>query len=64
MPDGHELVEEYCPRGKEYEIHVVIPCLYHLYNFPKLINIGWGISVSEPKFTSDGVKAEFRHEFP
>ena len=31
-------------------------------NLPKLINIGWGVSVSEPKFTSDGVKLVFRHE--
>ena len=30
--------------------------------FPKLISIEWGVSVSEPKFTSDGVKAAFRHE--
>ena len=43
---------------------MVIPCLYHLENFPKLINIGWGVSVSEPKFTSDGVNAEFIHESP
>ena len=43
---------------------MVIPCLYHLENFPKLINIGWGVSFSEPKFTSDGVKAAFRHKFP
>ena len=41
-----------------------IPCLYHLVNFPKLINIGWGVSVSEPKFTGDGVKAAFIHESP
>ena len=33
-------------------------------NLPKLISIGWGVSVSETKFMSDGVKAEFRHEFP
>ena len=31
--------------------------------FPKLINNGWEVSVSEPKFMSDGVKAEFIHEF-
>ena len=43
---------------------MVIPCLYYLAKFPKLINIGWGVSVSEPKFTSDGVKADFKHEFP
>ena len=61
---GHGLVDADCPIGKEYVIHVVIPCLYHLDNFPKLINIGWGVSVSEPTFTSDGVKASFRHEFP
>ena len=36
----------------------------NLANLPKLINIGWGVSVSEPKFTSDGVKVEFRHELP
>ena len=36
---------------------MVIPCLYHMAKFPKLINIGWGVSVSEPKFTSDVVKA-------
>ena len=64
MPDGHVLVEADLPRGKEYVIHVVIPCLYHLANFPKLINIGWGVSVSEPKFTSDGIKVEFRYESP
>ena len=64
MSDGHGLVEAYLPRGKEDGIHVVIPCLYHLESFPKLINIWWGVSVSEPKFTSDGVKAAFRHEFP
>ena len=63
MPYGHELVEVDFPRGKEDESHVVIPCLYHLANFPKLINIGWGVSDIEPKFTSDCVKAKFRHEF-
>ena len=41
---------------------MVIPCLCHLDNFPKLINIGW--RVSEPKFTSDGVKDAFKHESP
>ena len=43
---------------------MVIPCLYNMENFPKLINIGSVVSVIEPKFTSDGVKAAFRHEFP
>ena len=33
-------------------------------NLPKLSKVGWGVSVSEPKFTSDGIKAAFRHEFP
>ena len=33
-------------------------------NLPKLINVGWGVSVSEPNFTNDGVKTEFKHEFP
>ena len=64
MPDGHGLVKADLPRGKEDGSHVVIPCLYHLANLPKLINIGWGVSVSEPKFTSDGVKAAFIDEFP
>ena len=32
--------------------------------FPMLINTGWGVSVIDPKLTSDGVKAEFRHELP
>ena len=64
MPDGHILVEAYLPRSKEYGSHVVIPCLYHPGNLPKLINIGWGVSVSVPKFTSDGVKEAFRHESP
>ena len=41
-----------------------IPCLYHLECFPKRINIGWEVIVSEPKFTSDGVKAAFRQKFP
>ena len=56
MTDGNALVETDCPIGKEYGSHGVISCLYHLVNFPKLINIGWGVSVSEPKLTSDGVK--------
>ena len=43
---------------------MVIPCLYHLSNLPTLINIEWGVSVNEPKFTIDGVKSELRHEFP
>ena len=64
MPYGHVLVEADFPRGKEDGSHVVIPCLYHLDNLPKLINIGWGVSVSEPKFTSDCIKATFRHESP
>ena len=64
MPYGHGIFDTDYPRGKEYGIHVVIPCLYHLEKFPKLINTGWGVSVSEPKFTSDGVIAVFRHEFP
>ena len=64
MPDRHVLVESDCPIGKEDGSHVVIPCLYHPVDFPKLINIGWGVSVSEPRFTSDGVKAAFRHELP
>ena len=64
MPDGHGLFEADFPRGKEDGSHVVIPCLYHLVNFPKLINIGWRVSVSELKFTSDGVKAKFKHELP
>ena len=62
--DGHGLAKADCSRGKEDEIHVVIPFLYHLANFPKLINIGWGVSVSKPKFTSDGVKLVFRHKLP
>ena len=61
---GHGLVEADCPRGTEDGSHVVILCLYHLVNFPKLTNIGWGVSVSEPKFTSDGVKAAIIHELP
>ena len=64
MPDGHGLVEAYFSRGKEYGIHVVIPCHYHLANLPKLINIGWGVSGSEPNFKSDGIKTAFRHELP
>ena len=64
MPYGHGLTKADRPRGKEYGSYVVIPCLYHLEIFPKLINLGWGISVGEPKFTSDGVKATFGHEFP
>ena len=64
MPDGHGLVKEYFPRGKEYGIHVFMPCLYHMDNLSKLINVGWGFNVSGPKFTSDIVQAVFRHEFP
>ena len=62
--DGYGLVEVDCPKDKEYGSHVVIPCFYHLANLANLINIGWGVSVSEPKFTSDGVKAAFIDEFP
>ena len=62
IPDGHRLVKTDLPRGKEDGSHVVIPCLYHMANLPKLINIGWGVSVIEPKFTSNGVKVMFRHE--
>ena len=61
IPYGHGLVETDFPRGKGGGIHVVIPCFYHLENFPRLINVGWVVSVSEPKFTSDGVKAAFRY---
>ena len=43
---------------------MVIPCLYHLDFFPKLINIRWEVSVSLPKFMGDGIKAAFRYEFP
>ena len=57
-------IEEDLPGGKEYVSHVVIPCLYHMANLQKLINIGWGVSVRESKFTIDGVKAAFRHELP
>ena len=64
MPYGHGLVKVDCPRGEEDGIHVVIQCLYHLENLPKLINLGWRISGSEPKFTSDGFKAAFRNYFP
>ena len=46
IPDGHGLVKEYLPRGKEDGSHVIITCLYHLENLPKFINIGWGVSVS------------------
>ena len=52
---GNGFIEVDFPRVKEDGIHVVIPCLYYLSNFPKPINIGWGISVSEPNFMSDGV---------
>ena len=64
IPEGHGTAEVDPSIGKKYGSHVVIPCLYHTVNFPKLINIGWGISVSEPKFTSDVVKVVFRPEFP
>ena len=64
IPGVNGLAKADCPRGKEYGSNVVIPCFYHLANFPKLINIGWGFSVSEPNFTSDGVKEYFRYEFP
>ena len=62
IPDGHGLVEAYDPIGKEDGSNVVIPCLYDLENWPKIINIRWGVSVSEPKLKSEGVKATFRHE--
>ena len=61
MTDGDVLVKADFLRGREDGIHVVITCLYHLANLPKLINIGWGVSVSEPKFTSDGFTALFRN---
>ena len=55
MSDGYGPIEANLPTGKEDGSHVVIPCLYHLVNLPKLISIGWGVCVSELKFTSDGV---------
>ena len=61
---GHVLVEVDSPRVDEYGSYVVIPCLHHLNNLPKLINIGWGVSFIEPKFNSYGVKSAFRHESP
>ena len=61
---GHVLVGADFSIDKEDGSYVVIPCLYRLANFPKLINIGRRVSVSESKFTSDGVKAAFRHESP
>ena len=62
---GNVLVKSYLPICRGYGRHVVILCLYHLVNLPRLINIGWGVSVSEPKFTSDGVKASFINDcFP
>ena len=61
ISDGHGLIETDFPRGKEDGSHVVIPYIYPLENLPKLINIGWGVSVSEPKFTSDRVKVPFRY---
>ena len=64
MTDEHGLVEADWPRGKEYRSPVVITYLYPMMNFPKIINIGWVVSVSEPKFTIDGIKAAFRNEFP
>ena len=64
MPDGDGPVEADFPRVKEDKNHVVIPCLYHLSKFPKLINIEWGVSVSETKFTSDSVKATIIHKLP
>ena len=64
MTYGNGIVEADLPRGKEYGSHVVITCLYHLENFPKNINIGWGVIVSKPEFKSDDAKAAFRHELP
>ena len=64
IPDLHGLAKAYFQRGKEYGSHVVIPCLYHLANLPKLIHIGLGVSFSKPKFMSDGVETVFRHAFP
>ena len=59
-----DLSKAYFSRGKEDGSHVVIPCLYHLANFSKLINIGWRVIVSETKFTSDCIKSAFGHELP
>ena len=55
IPDVNGLINADCLRGKEDGNHVFIPCLYHLANFIKLINIGWEVNVSEPNFPSDGV---------
>ena len=59
IPDGHVIIEVDFPGGKQDGSRVVIPCLYHPANLTKLINIGWGVSVSEPTFTIDVVKVEF-----
>ena len=64
MPYENVLVEADRPISKEDVCRVVIPYLYHLANFPRFINIGWGVSVIEPKFTCDGVKVDFGHELP
>ena len=42
---------------------MVIPCLYYLAKFPKLINMWLDVIVIELKFMSDGIKADFRHNF-
>ena len=64
IPYGHVIVEADCPRDKEDGSRVVIPCLYYLENFPKLIKIGWRVSVSETKFTGYGIKEVFINESP
>ena len=59
MAYGHVLAKSDFPRGREDGSHVVISCINHLAALPKLINLGWGVSVSETKFTNDGDKALF-----
>ena len=63
MSYGYGIAEADFLRGMEDGSHVVIPFLYHMENFPNFINIGWGVSVSEPKFTSDDIKSAFIHQF-
>ena len=64
MPDRNGILEEDLPRDKEDGSCVVIPCFYYQENLPKLLNIGWSVSVSEPQSMSDGVKAALGYDFP
>ena len=63
MPDGNGLVEVDCPREqviwKSCGHFMPLPSSEFSITYQRGVGWGGGVSVSEPKFTSDGVKKRF-----